>query len=279
MDTCSCLVRAPQRLYQGSARGQPFECHKFTIVSWLTANGWPVWKSTSEERWLYMGTDMRWYIGGEDERAAEFQCCRGYISSSLTPSGCMPQDAKYWRFFDTAACMWRRNVVVVADSKPSDLLRRSFLLTGVPVTEKCEKLHKVLSKFIKFYKARGKKNIVDLHVPTDMEIGLRASTQQVSTSASRLPSVGTWLMPSRKVLSRRTRGFAIVSTASEQIANQLMESLDGERFDRSHRLHAWRMDEVDGMLNDDCSLLWPSSHFGRGVSEVDFQEWHSSHQV
>jgi len=55
------------------------------------ANGHPLWRNSSGDRWLYMGTDGAWYVGDEEEEGKDFECDQGYIRHQASEKT-MPYD-------------------------------------------------------------------------------------------------------------------------------------------------------------------------------------------
>mmetsp|Transcript_130560 Transcript_130560/g.279097 ORF Transcript_130560/g.279097 Transcript_130560/m.279097 type:complete len:1049 (-) Transcript_130560:68-3214(-) len=57
-------------------------------------NGQPLWKKAGLRRWLYCGTDGKWYIGGRWSREKTFHCSAGYIFYDTVHEGVPPHQLR-----------------------------------------------------------------------------------------------------------------------------------------------------------------------------------------
>merc|ERR1740121_2106621 len=64
-------------------------------------NGQPLWKKRRADRWLYSGTDGKWYIGGATSQNQGFHCASGFIVCNKAHHGVTP-DRMFgpWEFGD-----------------------------------------------------------------------------------------------------------------------------------------------------------------------------------
>lgn len=51
----------------------------YVLVAGARPNGRPLWKKRGARRWLYTGTDGRWYVGGPSSSKRKFKCEAGYL--------------------------------------------------------------------------------------------------------------------------------------------------------------------------------------------------------
>mmetsp|Transcript_150538 Transcript_150538/g.419489 ORF Transcript_150538/g.419489 Transcript_150538/m.419489 type:complete len:459 (-) Transcript_150538:115-1491(-) len=63
---------------------------EYELVMDAGPGGQPLWKKTGGERWLYSGTDGRWYIGGVNSKHKRFECASGFIYNCKVHDGVLP---------------------------------------------------------------------------------------------------------------------------------------------------------------------------------------------
>jgi len=51
----------------------------YVLVVGARPNGRPLWKKRGARRWLYTGTDGKWYVGGPSSSKKKFRCESGYL--------------------------------------------------------------------------------------------------------------------------------------------------------------------------------------------------------
>uniref|UniRef100_A0A7S4QDQ3 Uncharacterized protein n=1 Tax=Alexandrium monilatum TaxID=311494 RepID=A0A7S4QDQ3_9DINO len=75
-----------------SSPNEQRECSgDYLLVCDIQANGQPIYKNKSAERWLYSGVDGRWYICGVATKERNFRgCASGYIFNSRLHRGALP---------------------------------------------------------------------------------------------------------------------------------------------------------------------------------------------
>lgn len=82
--------RVPRTLRVESPNGHLSCIGEFALIEGELRNGFSIWKQKVGNRWIYTGTDGRWYLGGDDAREAGFQCCSGVVYSCLPHGGLSP---------------------------------------------------------------------------------------------------------------------------------------------------------------------------------------------
>merc|ERR1719223_1365311 len=72
--------------------------------------------------YLYTGLDGRWWIGGEEVKAKQFQCSLGWIASTRPHKGALPGGSvsEWQRYEDGGYVADPRIAVVDASDAPSD---------------------------------------------------------------------------------------------------------------------------------------------------------------
>mmetsp|Transcript_22169 Transcript_22169/g.61382 ORF Transcript_22169/g.61382 Transcript_22169/m.61382 type:complete len:1225 (-) Transcript_22169:123-3797(-) len=65
-------------------------CEGEYMLSSEEANGAPLWKKSGGNRWLYTGTDGKWYVGGMHSRRLNFLCSSGFVCSCRPHGGRTP---------------------------------------------------------------------------------------------------------------------------------------------------------------------------------------------
>jgi len=51
----------------------------YVLVTGARPNGQPLWKKRGAQRWLFTGTDGKWYVGGSYSSKRKFKCKAGYL--------------------------------------------------------------------------------------------------------------------------------------------------------------------------------------------------------
>lgn len=76
----------------------------YVPVPGTMANGMPVWQHEQGGRWIFCGTDGRWYVGGKLANANKFSVCSGYICHEAHNRGRLPHEIRGpWLWGDTRA--------------------------------------------------------------------------------------------------------------------------------------------------------------------------------
>lgn len=82
--------RAPEELYVVSPNVHMGCTGEYELVHGERPNGQPLWKKRDGDRWLYSGSDGRWYICGLLSHQSGFACASGYICNRLLHRGVLP---------------------------------------------------------------------------------------------------------------------------------------------------------------------------------------------
>lgn len=111
---------APQMLHISSPNWQQECAGEYDLVQGSMANGQPLWKKRSGERWLYFNTNGCWIVGGVTEWQLNFQCTNGYILNNRPNPGVTPDLlGPGWILYD--GTQWRQDdeVTVTVAGQPS----------------------------------------------------------------------------------------------------------------------------------------------------------------
>eukprot|EP00929_Paragymnodinium_shiwhaense_P108052 TRINITY_DN74385_c0_g1_i1.p1 TRINITY_DN74385_c0_g1~~TRINITY_DN74385_c0_g1_i1.p1 ORF type:complete len:877 (+),score=183.10 TRINITY_DN74385_c0_g1_i1:224-2854(+) len=92
----------PVILEVSSSSHEPSSSGDYELVRGFVRNGYPVWKLSENDYWLFSGIDGQWLIGDTDEHTADFECNTGIIASVDNHEGRMPHlmGASAWQHFD-----------------------------------------------------------------------------------------------------------------------------------------------------------------------------------
>mmetsp|Transcript_74079 Transcript_74079/g.187901 ORF Transcript_74079/g.187901 Transcript_74079/m.187901 type:complete len:919 (+) Transcript_74079:1-2757(+) len=122
-------AHVPRVLCVESPNGHMSCIGEYALVLGELRNGFPVWKQKAGDRFVYSGTNGKWYLAGLDARDQDFSCQLGVIHSShahlgMTPdSGAMRWVRKYGSdYYDDPAI--KISVVPDAHWDPSSRLLR-----------------------------------------------------------------------------------------------------------------------------------------------------------
>merc|ERR1712176_1735315 len=63
---------------------------EYELASSLRPNGQPLWAQRNGKRWLYSGTNGRWYIGGPCAKVLDFKCSTGQMYNPEVHRGRLP---------------------------------------------------------------------------------------------------------------------------------------------------------------------------------------------
>lgn len=87
----------------------------YTLVAGEMANGRPIWEKKATSRWIYSGTDGRWYVGGLSSREKGFQCSTGFLYHDREHNGIMPHQLRgAWCWGDNGAWHEDTSIAVTA---------------------------------------------------------------------------------------------------------------------------------------------------------------------
>lgn len=75
----------------------------YDLIENFLPHGYPLWRKRGGNRWVYRGSDARWYIGGTACERKQFRCASGYIYNDVPD--CTRPDLLTgpWRWGDTEA--------------------------------------------------------------------------------------------------------------------------------------------------------------------------------
>eukprot|EP00662_Eupelagonemidae_sp_cell21_P048520 gene48520-biopygen94089 len=72
----------------------------YVLVDGELPNGHPLWKQVAADRWLYSGTDGRWYVGDTEEKEKGFKCVIGFVFCPTLHGGRSPPEMTGWQQWD-----------------------------------------------------------------------------------------------------------------------------------------------------------------------------------
>jgi len=83
----------------------------YVLVAGEQPNGFPLWEKVDGNRWIYSGTDGRWYVGGPASRTRHFQCSTGYLYNDRAHGGLLPhQLPSAWAWGDSG--LWHEDALI-----------------------------------------------------------------------------------------------------------------------------------------------------------------------
>jgi len=76
----------------------------YILLAGEMANGRPIWEKKASSRWIYSGTDGRWYVGGPSSREKGFQCSTGFLYHNREHGSMLPHQLRgAWCWGDNGA--------------------------------------------------------------------------------------------------------------------------------------------------------------------------------
>merc|ERR1719410_1438311 len=78
----------------------------YSIIPEVRPGGAPLWKKKDSERWLYLGVDGNWYIGGRSSYDKGFRCASGFIYCRECRPEALPHHLRSWEWGD--GTQWRQ---------------------------------------------------------------------------------------------------------------------------------------------------------------------------
>lgn len=88
----------------------------YSLVPQEQAHGMPLWRRSEGDRWLYCGSDGKWYVGGKLSHQKGFNCASGYLHCSELQPGALPHCLKGWCWGDGQ--QWHRDETICVREVP-----------------------------------------------------------------------------------------------------------------------------------------------------------------
>mmetsp|Transcript_104698 Transcript_104698/g.337562 ORF Transcript_104698/g.337562 Transcript_104698/m.337562 type:complete len:476 (-) Transcript_104698:57-1484(-) len=87
----ACTAKGPPRLLRVNSPKHHADCAgEYELVVGEKPNGQPLWAKKGGDRWLYCGSDGRWYIGGLQSKAVQFCSASGFICHRTLHGNTLP---------------------------------------------------------------------------------------------------------------------------------------------------------------------------------------------
>jgi hypothetical protein len=81
----------------------------YKLLAGESANGYPLWKCTASDHWLFSGPGGQWLVGDAMEKEDAFDCNTGYVASHDEHRGRWPDQmpGSEWQLFDNQREEWK----------------------------------------------------------------------------------------------------------------------------------------------------------------------------
>jgi len=94
---------------------------EYRLLDGERPNGFPAWEKLGGGRWLYTGTDSKWYIGGQSSRNKNFDCASGFIFRDFRHFGMTPDViGGPWEYGDGSEWHMDGSIKITALTKKMD---------------------------------------------------------------------------------------------------------------------------------------------------------------
>eukprot|EP00929_Paragymnodinium_shiwhaense_P076007 TRINITY_DN38979_c0_g1_i1.p1 TRINITY_DN38979_c0_g1~~TRINITY_DN38979_c0_g1_i1.p1 ORF type:complete len:3665 (+),score=707.60 TRINITY_DN38979_c0_g1_i1:144-11138(+) len=95
----------------------------YVLVEDKLANGFPVWKKTDSEHWLYSGRRGHWLVGGTAEKERDFACDTGLSMTEGPHAAALPHEVgAEWQVYNGKYWLLRSSLRVQASSSAGSII-------------------------------------------------------------------------------------------------------------------------------------------------------------